>query len=86
MTGTRLRKTRVLTMGRRRSVEKRHLGQSNGIRRIGYKPGLPMVKKRLMAKGIITRMESRIKNKENFQFKSRVLVHVRRYTESTMNV
>ena len=73
-------------MGRRRSVEKRQLGQSNGIRRIGYKPGLPMVKKRLMAKGIITRMESRIKNKENFQFKSRVLVHVRRYTESTMNV
>ena len=33
-----------------------------------------MVKKRLMAKGIITRMESRIKNKENCQFKSRVLV------------
>ena len=41
---------------------------------IGYKPGLPMVKKRLMAKGIITRMDSRIKNKENFQFESRVLV------------
>ena len=41
---------------------------------IGNKPRLPMVKKRLMAKGIITRMESRIKNKENCQFKSRALV------------
>ena len=33
-----------------------------------------MVKKRLMAKGIITRMERRLENKENCQFKSRVLV------------
>lgn len=45
-------------------------------RRIGYKPGLPMVKKRLMANGIITRMESSIKNKENSQFISRVLVQI----------
>lgn len=32
-----------------------------------------MANKRLIAKGIITRIESRIKNKENCQFKSRVL-------------
>lgn len=48
--------------------------QSNGHMWIECKPRLPMVKKRLTAKGIITRMESRIKNKENCQFKSRALV------------
>jgi hypothetical protein len=32
-----------------------------------------MVIKRLIAKGITTRIESRIKNKENRQFNSRVL-------------
>ena len=49
-------------------------GQSNRQVWIENKPRLPMVKKRLTAKGIITRMESRVKNKENCQFKSRPLV------------
>ena len=56
--------------------KKRHLVNQMETRRIGYKPGLPMVKKRLMANGIITRMESSIKNKENSQFISRVLVQI----------